>query len=277
MQNLSLGFEPQGLTGVLERILYFNEENHYCIGELREKTNAGPIIVAGTLAGVQCGETLCLKGSWVEHMKYGKQFKIEAFESKLPATVYGIERYLSSGLVQGIGKVYAKKIVDYFGVDTFRVIAEESGRLCEVEGIGKGRALAIKKAWDSQSALREVMLFLKTYGVGTAQCLRLVKAYGNEAKTVLMHNPYRVARDIQGIGFKTADKIAINLGFANDSEKRVDAGILFAIESYEEDGHTCMHHENLLRESVELLAVSRELIELRLNALLENKDLVGIE
>jgi exodeoxyribonuclease V alpha subunit len=277
MQNLSLGFEPQGLTGVLERILYFNDENHYCIGELKEKTNTSPIIVAGTLAGVQCGETLYLQGAWVEHAKYGKQFKVDSFESKLPATVYGIERYLSSGLVQGIGKIYAKKIVDYFGVDTFRIISEESGRLGEVEGIGKGRALAIKKAWDSQAALREVMLFLKTYGVGTAQCLRLVKAYGNEAKTILMHNPYRVARDIQGIGFKTADKIAINLGFANDSEKRIDAGILFAIESYEEDGHTCINHENLLKESAELLAVGRELIEVRLKALLESKDLVGLE
>ena len=276
MENLSLGFEPQGLTGVLERILYFNEDNHYCVGELKEKNQANPIVVAGTLAGVQCGETLYLKGSWIEHTKYGKQFKIDSFESKLPATVYGIERYLASGLVEGIGKVYAKKIVDYFGIDTFRVISEDSGRLAEVEGIGRGRALAIKKAWDSQAALRDVMLFLKTYGVGTAQCLRLVKAYGNEAKTILMHNPYKVARDIQGIGFKTADKIAINLGFANDSEKRIDAGLLFAMESYEEEGHTCISHEALLRESTELLGVERALIEGRIQAILENKELVAL-
>ena len=185
-----------GLRGVLERVLYFNEDNHYCVGEFSTDEEENTITIAGVLPGVQCGETLFVQGEWINHPQYGKQFKVQTCEAQLPASVHGIRKYLGSGLIPGVGKVYANKIVDVFGTDTFRVISEESGRLRDVPGIGPQRARAIKKAWDEQKAVREVMTFLQTYGVGNAQCLRLVKAYGDQAKTILETEPYRVAREI---------------------------------------------------------------------------------
>lgn len=261
------------LNGVLERIIFFNEENHYCIGEFRPNDTRNNITITGSLPSVQCGETLELHGTWSDHPKHGKQFKIAHFKSTLPSSVYGIRKYLGSGLVPGIGKVYAEKIVDHFGVDTLDVITENSGRLREVEGIGKQRAKAIKKAWDDQAALREIMMFLKTYGVTTSQCLRLVKKYGNEAKLILQNDPYRVAREIDGIGFKTADKIALNLGFSNESHKRIDGGILHALAELESEGHTCFPFEALEAHSANMLEVPQQLVQARIGALVEAGEL----
>ncbi len=253
MSNHSLFAET--LSGVLERIVFFNEENHYCIGEFRPADEKETVTITGNLPSVQCGETLDLVGQWKKHAQYGRQFQISSFTSRLPADVYGIRKYLGSGLVPGIGKVYAEKIVDHFGTKTLHVISHESARLKEVPGIGIQRAKSIKKAWDEQSALREVMMFLKNYGIGTAQCLKLVKNYGNEAKNIVRDEPYRIAREIDGIGFKTADKIALNLGFSNDGVPRVQAGILFALNELEEIGHTCYLSEDLVAYTAELLKV----------------------
>src|SRR5690606_25756209 len=148
------------------------------------------------------------------HPQYGEQFKIAAYRSTLPSSVHGIRKFLSSGLVAGIGKHFADRIVDHFGQDTLRILSEDSGRLREVPGIGKKRLKQLKESWDSQSSLREVMVFLQSYGVTVGHCLRLVKHYGPGAIDILKTNPYQVARDISGIGFKTADKIALNLGIA---------------------------------------------------------------
>ena len=200
------------LSGVLERIIYSNPENHYCVGELRDEGGANRTIT-GILPNVQCGETLELHGLWEVHQKHGRQFKVTSFKSMLPASVYGIRKYLGSGLVPGIGKTYAGKIVAAFGENTFDVIEHHSARLREVEGIGPKRARQIKEAWDTQRASREILLFLQTYGVSVRNCLRLVKRYGGQAKQILMEDPYKTAREIDGIGFKTADQIARNLGF----------------------------------------------------------------
>ena len=259
--------EEETLNGVLERILFSNQENHYCIGEFRPANTSQTITIVGTLPGVQCGETLDLRGSWVRHPQHGQQFKISNFKSKLPATVYGIRKYLSSGMIAGIGKVYANKIVDHFGAETLKIISEESVRLKEVPGIGKKRVREIKRSWDEHQALREVMLFLKTYGLSTAQCLRLVKTYGERTREVLQGEPYRLAREVDYIGFKTADKIALNLGFPNNSSQRLDAGILFAVESIEEEGHTCVALEELQCCAAELLQADPELIAERIRAL----------
>ena len=204
------------LTGVVERIIFFNEENHYTIAELRpevdsESSKVELVTIVGALPGVECGETLHLLGEWTRHAQHGSQFKINSFKSELPSSVHGIRKYLGSGLVPGIGKVYANKIVDVFGADTFRVLSEESGKLRKVEGIGAKRATAIKKAWDEKKTEREVYVFLQTYGVTPSQCIKLVAKYGAESQRVLLKEPYRVAREIDGIGFKTADKIAINI------------------------------------------------------------------
>lgn len=241
------------LSGVLERILFFNEDNHFCIGEFRTGEENQTVTIAGALPGVQCGETLRLAGQWVDHQRFGRQFKIREFRSTLPSTVYGIRKYLGSGLVEGIGKVYADKIVDHFGVDTLRIISEESARMREIPGIGRQRAKAIKKAWEEQSAVREVMMFLQTYGVSVAQCVKIVAKYGNDAAAVLRSEPYQVIREIPGIGFKTADKIAINIGFANDSPQRIEAGILHAMHTLEDEGHTGFPREDLQSYATELL------------------------
>lgn len=262
------------LTGVLERIIFSNEENHYTIAEFRAGDGAEKTTIVGTLPGVQCGETLHLQGEWTRHSQHGQQFKIADFKSTLPATVYGIRKYLGSGLVPGIGKVYANKIVDAFGTDTFRTLTEESARLRNVPGIGKKRAMSIKSAWDDQRAFRELYIFLQTYGVTTAQCVKLNKAFGAQAQTVVTTEPYRAAREIDGIGFKTADKIAINLGFANDAPPRLDAGLIYAMETLQEEGHTAIREADLIAHATELLETTSDRLEARVGALLESKSLV---
>jgi exodeoxyribonuclease V alpha subunit len=273
---------PATLTGVVERIVFLNEENHYTIAEFRpeprrdDPPNARPepVTILGPLPGVECGETLHLTGEWTRHAQHGAQFKIAAFRSELPSGVHGIRKYLGSGLVPGIGKVYANKIVDAFGADTFRVLTEESGRLRHVEGIGPKRAKAIKAAWDEKRAERELHIFLQTYGVTTGQCVKLVKNYGTQAKTILTTEPYRVAREIDGIGFKTADRIAINLGFANDAPPRLDAGLIYALETLQEEGHTAFPHDELVSHTAALLETSAERVVARIAALVERKELV---
>ena len=270
--------EPSSLTGVVERIIFLNEENHYTIAEFRpdpgdDGAKPEPITIVGALPGVECGETLHLSGEWTRHSQHGAQFKIASFKSELPASVYGIRKYLGSGLVPGIGRVYANKIVDAFGTDTFRILSEESGRLRDVPGIGRKRAAAIKQAWDGKRTERELYIFLQTYGVSPSQCVKLVKQYGAQAKAVLTHEPYRVAREIEGIGFKTADKIAINLGFANDAPPRLEAGILFALETLQEEGHTAFGEEALRDLTAEMLDTSASLVAARIEALVASRQL----
>jgi len=273
---------PVSLTGVLERIIFLNEENAYTIAEFRPEpgrddpagTRVEPVTITGALPGVECGETLHLTGEWTRHVQHGAQFRITGFRSELPAGVHGIRKYLGSGLVPGIGRVYANKIVDAFGTDTFRVLSEESGRLRLVEGIGKKRAAAIKQAWDEKRAERELHIFLQTHGVTTGQCVKLVKHFGAQAKAVLENEPYRVAREIDGIGFKTADRIAINLGFANDAPPRLDAGIIYALQTLQEEGHTACLHDDLVTYTASLLETAADLLTARIAALVARKELV---
>ncbi|HVU16016.1 MAG TPA: AAA family ATPase [Candidatus Didemnitutus sp.] len=265
----------QGLSGVLERIIFFNEDNHYTIAELRPGEKAETVTIVGPLPGVQCGETLQLTGEWTRHSQHGPQFKVQAFRSELPASVYGIRKYLGSGLVPGIGKVYANKIVDAFGTDTFRILSEESGKLRKVPGVGKVRAASIKAAWEEQRALREVHIFLQTYGVTTSQCVRIVKKWGAEAQNIIRTQPYQLAREIDGIGFKTADRIAINLGFANDAPPRLDAGLIYALEVLQEEGHTAFPRGELVQHATAMLETSAERLEARLDALITAKSLIA--
>lgn len=257
------------LVGVLERIIFFNDENFYTIGEVCEETTRETFTVAGALPSVQCGETLELRGAWVSHPTHGRQFKISSFSSKLPSSVHGIRKYLGSGLVRGIGKTYAARIVEHFGADTLRVISEESARLREIPGIGIQRVRAIKASWDEQFALREVMIFLQTYGVTTSQCLRIVKAYGADAKKTLQENPYRLAQDIDGIAFPTADKIAANLGLPTEGKQRIEAGVFYAMQLAEAEGHTAFPQEELVAKATELLGVDPRLPEKVIAEMLE--------
>lgn len=257
----------QAITGVLERIIYFNEENAYCVAEVQLAESKKPVTVLGNLPGVQCGETLQLVGQWTHHENHGDQFKIAHFKSQLPASVYGIRKYLGSGLIHGIGKSYAKKIVNYFGADTLRIISEDSGRLNEIPGIGKQRASSIRAAWEEQKAIRDVMMFLQTYGITPSQCVRLVKKYGNSAKRILQDQPYCLAADIERIGFKTADKIALNLGFSTNSRERIDAGIQHTMQELEAEGHTLGTESTIIEMATQLLSLKPDLIRQRLKGL----------
>jgi len=266
----------QSITGVLERIIYFNEETAYCIAELKTPEGKAPVTILGQLPGVQCGETLRIDGEWARHPQHGEQFKFAHFKSQLPASVHGIRKYLGSGMIHGIGQSYAKKIVDHFGADTLHVISEDSGRLHEVPGIGKQRAKSIKSAWDEQRAVRDVMMFLQTYGVTPAQCVRLVKKYGNGAKRILQDEPYRLAKDIERIGFKTADKIALNLGYPTNSKERIEAGILYTMQQLEDEGHTLGTVEMILEQATSLLGLPPNLIQQQLTTLEQRQLLYSI-
>lgn len=260
--------------GAIDRIVYRNEENQYCVAEFQIHKSREIITISGELPAVNCGENLKIMGDWVSHAQFGRQFKVEKFQSRLPSSVHGIRKYLGSGLIPGIGKVYADKIVDYFAEKTLDVISFESGRLKEVPGIGAKRAKQIKEAWDNQQAIRDVMLFLKTYGVTNSQCLKLVKNYGNEAKAKIVENPYRLMDDIAGIGFKTADKIALNLGLPSNSQKRIQAGLMYTLQTMEEEGHTLFPRADSVAKASEILDLNVNLVDDEVQNLLLLKRLV---
>lgn len=274
MSGSTPSYYTNSLEGVLERITFYNEENGFLIGKLKGSDKMGEIAVVGKAPKVQCGETLALTGKWVNHPKHGRQFSFDSFESKLPASAYGIRKYLASGLIHGIGKAYANKIVDMFGADTLRVISEESARLREIEGIGQKRVKSIKEAWEEQKAVREVMMFLQTYGVTDALCLRLVRKYGNSAKSILESDPYRIIREVKGIGFKTADRIALNLGLSNNGPERIEAGILHTVQEAEDQGHNHIDRRELVILAANLLETDSNDVDQRIDALLQSCDLV---
>lgn len=199
------------LSGIVERITYTNEENGFSVIKIKSKGFADLVTVVGNLAVVNTGATVRLKGDWRYDSKYGKQFCAVEYSETIPATVAGIEKYLGSGLIKGIGPVNAKKIVKQFKEDTIRIIEEEPDRLVEAEGIGRKRVEMIKKAWQEQKEIKNVMLFLQSNGVSTAYAVKIYKTYGNDSINVVKTNPFRLADDIWGIGFKTADRIARGL------------------------------------------------------------------
>lgn len=261
------------LQGTLERIVFSNEETHFVIGEFRPDGARETVTIKGSLPGVQCGETLSLEGAWTRHPSHGRQFQINRFQSKLPSSVYGIRKYLGSGLIPNIGPKFAEKIVDRFGIDTLRIISTESARLREVPGVGPKRAKEIKKAWDEQAALRNIMVFLQSYGVTNALCLRLLRQYGDRAENILREDPYRVANEVHGVGFKTADAIARNLGFSNDHPARMEAGLIHVMRERESEGDTAFPCSDLLSLAADLLEVEQTALMPALEALLEHANL----
>lgn len=261
------------LTGVLERIKYSNDEDGYLIADLRPEKAKESVVIVGKFPGVQCGETLRIQGNWTRHPTHGAQFKGVSFESKLPASIYGIRKYLGSGLVKGVSKGLADRIVKHFEGDTLRIISEESARLQEVGGIGKQRARSIKVAWDEQSHIRDLSLFLVPYGVTPSQILKIYKEFGFVAVDTIKENPFKLARSIKGIGFKTCDRIGINMGIGNDSAQRVDAGIEFVMQELQDDGHTAFPETDLADAAAEKLEIDQAIAQSGLERVLENKQL----
>jgi exodeoxyribonuclease V alpha subunit len=212
MQQTGAAPLPATLDAVLERITYANEETGYTVARVAAGRSSDLLTVVGPLLGAQPGETLRLRGRWRSHPQYGRQFEVQSYQTVLPATIQGIRRYLGSGLIKGIGPRMAGRIVDHFGEATLRVIEEEPARLVEVPGLGRKRTGMITSAWEEQQAIKQVMVFLQGVGVSTSLGVRIYKTYRDQAVDVVRREPYRLAADIWGIGFKTADQIAQSLG-----------------------------------------------------------------
>ena len=263
------------LEAVLERITYANEETGYTVARVATRGGGSDLLtVVGALLGAQPGESLRLQGVWKSHPQYGRQFEVRAYTTVLPATIQGIRRYLGSGLIKGIGPKMAERIVDRFDADTLRVIEEEPGRLIEVPGLGPKRTAMIGRAWDEQKAIKEVMLFLQGVGVSTSLAVRIYKTYKDASISVVKNEPYKLAGDVWGIGFKTADKIAQSLGIPHDSPERVKAGLQFALSEASDDGHCYLPEGDLIAQATEILGVEAALAETCLEELAQEEGVV---
>jgi len=248
------------LQGQIERITYTNEENGFTIARVKVYGQRDLVTVVGNLMAPVPGEIIRMRGEWTRHPRYGEQFKILHYRSLVPASVHGIEKYLGSGLIKGIGPIMAKRIVKRFGKDTLEIIEKQIERLSEVAGVGKKRIEMIRKAWEDQREIRQVMLFLQSHGVSSAYATKIFKQYGNLSIQVVRENPYRLATDIFGIGFVTADRIAEKLGFSRDSELRAQAGILYVLHQLSDEGHVYYPYEALIDRCREILQVDREVL-----------------
>ncbi len=270
--------EPlQTVEGTLEHVIYSNEENHYTVAQLLPEggtRRTEPIIIVGNLAALNVGETVRAQGHWVNHKQFGRQFAVERFESVLPRSVVGIKKYLGSGLIKGIGDTFADRIVEKFGERTLEVIDTFSARLREVDGIGPERAKRIKEAWTAQKSVRDIMIFLQGYGIGSSHAAKIYKQYGENAIAVVQENPYRLAKDISGIGFRTADGIASKMGIEKDSIHRLKAGVVHALDRATDEGHTCLPRERLIDAARELLEVEIAPIEKAIDQLLVDGEVV---
>ncbi|NQU10693.1 ATP-dependent RecD-like DNA helicase [bacterium] len=265
------------LEGTVERIVYVNEENHYTVAQLlpEGRGRTDPVTIVGNLAALQVGESVRARGRWTTHKQFGRQFAVDQFESVLPRTAVGIRKYLGSGLVKGIGPRFAQRIVEKFGDQTLTVIDQFSARLREVDGIGPERARRIKEAWTQQQSIRDIMIFLQGHGVGSAHAAKIYKQYGEGAIAVVRDNPYRLAREISGIGFKTADGIAAKLGIARDALHRLKAGAIHALGEATDDGHVCLPRDELVPFAAELLGVDPSPVEKAVDLLVLAGDLVA--
>ena len=249
------------LEGVLERITYANDETGYTVARVDTGRGGGDLLtVVGALLGAQAGESLRLEGRWGSHPQYGKQFTVENYTTLLPATIQGIRRYLGSGLVKGIGPVFADRITQHFGLDTLQIIEDEPKRLIEVPGLGPKRTKKIADAWEEQKAIKEVMLFLQTVEVSTSIAVRIYKKYGDASISVVKNQPYRLASDVWGIGFLTADKIAQSVGIPHDSPERVKAGLQYALSQATDQGNCYLPEERLIADAVKVLQVDTGLV-----------------
>lgn len=249
------------LAGLIERVTYHNEDNGFCVLRVKARGQRDLATVVGHAAAISAGEWITATGEWVNDRQHGPQFKAAFLRTAPPTSLDGIEKYLASGLIRGIGPVYAKKLVKAFGDKVFDVIETESSRLREVEGIGPMRAERITAAWADQKIVREIMVFLHSHGVGTARAVRIFKMYGADAVQVMSENPYRLARDIHGIGFKTADAIALRLGIEKTAMMRVRAGLSYALTEAMSEGHCGLPVDQLRTLAASLLDVPKDLVE----------------
>ena len=255
------------LSGSVVRVTYYSPENGYSVlrvrpeGESPHRDTEGLVTATGNLPELTPGEYLRLQGIWARHPKHGMQFQVERMEQALPATLEGIRRYLGSGLLKGIGPAYAERIVNHFGLETIDIIDKQPERLREVADIGPKRSQQILRAWDEQKQIRGVMIFLSGHGVSTNLATKIYKQYGDRSLEVVQRDPYQLARDIYGVGFKTADRIAQSLGLPAEHPSRLEAGLIYTLEEFSSDGHVYVPQSDLLMRAAELLGAKTEAIQ----------------
>src|SRR6185436_3449763 len=263
------------LAGLVERVTYHNAENGFCVLRAKARGHRDVVTVVGHAATIAAGEWITASGEWINDRTHGQQFKARFLRTSPPTSADGIEKYLSSGMIRGVGPVYARKLVRAFGEKVFDVIEATPDRLREVGGLGPVRAASILAAWAEQKAVREIMVFLHSHGVGTARAVRIFKTYGSDAIQVMTENPYRLARDIRGIGFKTADAIAMKLGIEKTATIRVRAGISYALTEAMDEGHCGLPSQELIPLAEKLLEVPQQLIRTALDLELQEGTVVA--
>ncbi len=260
------------IKGYIERITFQNAENGWTVARMKVPKNYDLTTIVGNMPSIQVGETIRCKGYWHNDKNFGYQFQVKDYEVETPSSIAGIKKYLGSGLVKGIGNVFADRIVTYLGEDTLNIIDTNPDKLLEVSGIGKKRIEKIKSCWAEQKAIREVMIYLQKLAVSPAYAQKIFKKYGDESIFRIEQNPYDLAKDIWGIGFKTADKIAQNMKIAKDSDIRIDAGVEYVLSELSSNGHTCFPVEDFTEEAAKLLEVKAEQVQNRLEEIaLENR------
>ena len=262
------------LNGILERIVFENPDTGYTVGRLSARGHPELVTIVGNLASVNAGESLLLNGEWISNPKYGRQFQIEKYETIQPANVLGIRKYLGSGLIKGIGPKMATRIVSRFGMDTMDVIEQSPQKLAGVPGIGSKRVILIQQAWEAQREIKNVMLFLQSHNVSTSHAAKIYKTYQNESIRIVTENPYRLADDIYGIGFVTADTIAQKLGIDKDAPHRLQAGIKYVLSQKADDGHVFQHYSELIEACQSILEQEHDAIEKNLLALKEKEEII---
>ena len=264
----------QKIRCVVERITYQNPENGYSVLKCRVKDYSELVPVIGNMIDANVGSVLVCEGNWKVDAKYGRQFVAENWEETLPATVYGMEKYLGSGLIKGVGPKFAKKIVQKYGTDTFAVIEDNVEILIEIDGIGKKRVQMIAESWEKQKEVKNIMLFLQDHQVSTSYAAKIYKQYGNDSISVMKENPYKLADDIWGIGFKTADQIAMKLGFGLESYVRLRSGLMYTLSELSNEGHVYAEKQQLVDKAAELLEASPETVIMTMDDMLQNEELI---
>ncbi len=252
--------EPEELSGVVENIVYHSEESGYTVCAVKIPGREDAVTVVGNCAAIWIGESLKASGRWVRHRQHGLQFQTDSILCVAPTSARGLERYLASGMIRGIGKVMAARLVEHFGQDTLKVIEKDSARLEEVEGVGASRRKMIKESWIEQKSVRDIMIFLQSHGVGVAHSARIYRQYGNQAIAMITDDPYRLCRDIWGIGFKTADAVAMSLGVPRESVERARAGLVHVLQTMMDEGHCYCGVPELILQSQVLLEIAPEIL-----------------
>ena len=269
--------QEKTLSGTIERVTFHNEENGYCVLRVSMSDARKTQTVVGNCAAPNAGEEIAARGEWIEDDQYGSQFRASEISTSEPDNLKGIERYLGSGLIDGIGPTYAKKLVNKFGPEVFNIIDDRSKRLEEVEGIGPKRRKEIKKSWEKQKSVRRIMVFLHQHGISTARAVRIYKTYGDESIKKLKNNPYRLSHDLHGVGFKTADTIASKLGINFDDWSRIEAGLQFALQTATGNGHCALPETELIESATELLGVDQIKIEDCLKKIITKSEVIRDE